>query len=535
MAAVQLARLWGAEVYATASPTKWAALHALGIDDDHIANSRTLDFRNTFHTRTDGHGMDVILGSLAGDHVNASLDLLTPTGRYIEMGKTDIRNTEDVAATHPGRTYRAFDLKEAGPDRTQQMLTDITEHLTTGTLTLLPRTAWDLADLPQALRHMSQGRHTGKNIIRIPTPFNSEGTVLITGGTGTLAAILARHLITHHHAHHLHLISRQGPHHPNATHLRQELLDLGAHTVTITACDTSDPDALAATLSTVPDAHPLTAVIHTAGTLNDATLTALTLDQLHSVLAAKADSAHHLHEQTRDLDLAAFILYSSVAGHLGSPGQANYAAANTFLDALATHRHTHAQTASSLAWGLWAQTSGMTAHLTDHDLARMNRTAIRPLTNTRALQLFDAHEHFHRPVQMICDLDTNRLSTQPVFSRLATIRRTAGTAPQGPALIDHLAGLTPTKQREHLLTIIRQHTAQILTLDSPTAIEPSRGFLDQGLDSLTAVELRNRLTTTTGIRLPATTIFDHPTPTALTDHLLQQLTPTTTNTTQKTQ
>ncbi|MFH9138977.1 SDR family NAD(P)-dependent oxidoreductase, partial [Streptomyces sp. NPDC017524] len=390
MAAVQLARLWGADVYATASPAKWPTLHAMGLDDDHIANSRTLDFRDTFHTHTNGHGMDIILGSLAGDHVDASLDLLNPTGRYIEMGKTDIRDPHTITTTHPGRTYRAFDLKEAGPDHTQHMLTTITHHLTNHTLTLLPHTTWNLADLPQALRHMSQGRHTGKNIIHIPTPLNPDGTVLITGGTGTLATLLARHLTTHHHIRHLHLISRQGPHHPHATTLRQELLDLGATTVTITACDTSDPQALTHTLTTIPTDHPLTAVIHTAGTLDDATLTALTPHQLHTVLQTKADSAHHLHHHTRHLDLAAFVLYSSVAGHLGSPGQANYAAANTFLDALATHRHTHHQPATSLAWGLWAQASTMTAHLTDHDLARMNRTAIRPLTNTHALQLFDA-------------------------------------------------------------------------------------------------------------------------------------------------
>ncbi|WP_282704288.1 SDR family NAD(P)-dependent oxidoreductase, partial [Streptomyces sp. CC219B] len=527
MAAVQLARLWGADVYATASPAKWPTLRAMGLDDDHIANSRTLDFHDTFHTHTHGHGMDVILGSLAGDHVNASLDLLAPTGRYIEMGKTDIRDPADIHTTHPGRTYRAFDLKEAGPERTQAMLTEITQHLTQHRLTLLPRTDWHLADLPAALRHMSQGRHTGKNVIHIPTPLNPHGTTLITGGTGTLATLLARHLTTHHHTRHLHLLSRQGPHHPHAHTLRQQLLDLGAETVTITACDVTDPHALAATLDTIPDTHPLTAVIHTAGTLHDATLTTLTPDQLHTVLATKADAAHHLHHHTRHHNLAAFVLYSSVAGHLGSPGQANYAAANTFLDALATHRHTHHQPATSLAWGLWAQASGMTAHLNTQDLARMNRTAIQPLTNTTALQLFDAQEHFHRPVRMICNLDTEHLPAQPVFSRLATVRRTAETAQQGPALTDRLAGLTPAEQREHLLTLIRQQAAQILTLDHPTAIDPQRGFLDQGLDSLTAVELRNRLSTATGIRLPATTIFDHPTPNALTDHLHTQLAPDT--------
>ena len=233
----------------------------------------------------------------------------------------------------------------------------------------------------------------------------------------------------------------------------------------------------------------------------------------------------YLHELTRDADLGAFVLFSSAAGLLGSPGQANYAAANTFLDALAAQRHHTGLPASSLAWGLWAQASGMTAHLSDQDIARMERQAITPLSTEQGFGLFDAHHHTGHPVQLAAPLNARHIPPHPVWARLATTRPTATTRPQGPALAEQLAGLTDTEQHQHILNLIRQHTALVLGLDGPRTIDPHRGFLDQGLDSLTAVELRNRLTTATAIRLPATTIFDHPTPTALTHHLTQHLTP----------
>ncbi|MFE7563351.1 SDR family NAD(P)-dependent oxidoreductase, partial [Kitasatospora sp. NPDC057500] len=526
MAAVQLARHLGAEVYATASPAKWDTLRAMGLDDDHIANSRTLDFADHFRTTTGGHGLDVVLASLAGQPVDTSLALLAPGGRYLEMGKTDIRQPEDTAAAHPGTTYQAFDLKEAGPDRTRDMLADLLTLFTDHTLTPLPRTTWHLADLRHALRHMSQGRHTGKNVITVPTPVDPDGTVLVTGGTGTLGSLLARHLVTHHHTTHLHLISRQGPNAPGADQLRDDLLTLGARTVTITACDATNPTALTELIDTIPTEHPLTAVIHTTGALDDATVSSLTPEQLRTVLTAKVDSAVHLHRLTAGHDLGAFVLYSSAAGIIGSPGQANYAAANTFLDALAAHRHANGLAATSLAWGLWAQASSMTGHLTDQDHARMSRSAILPMSSEQGLGLFDAADRADRALHLLSPLDLAHAPRLPLWSRLATIRPTATTHQSGPALGEQLAGLTPTERHQHVLTLVRRQVAVILGIDNPAGIDATRGFLDQGLDSLTAVELRNRLHTATAVRLPATTVFDHPTPNALTQYLLDQLAPT---------
>ncbi|MCK9921408.1 beta-ketoacyl reductase, partial [Frankia sp. AgPm24] len=199
--------------------------------------------------------------------------------------------------------------------------------------------------------------------------FDPEGTVLITGGTGTLGALLAHHLVQHHGVRHLHLTSRRGPHAPGATDLHHHLTTLGA-TITITATDTTNPQQLTHLLTTIPPHHPLTSIIHTAGTLHDATLTTLTPTHLHHTLNPKTHAAWNLHHHTQHLPLQHFILFSSIAATLGTPGQANYAAANTFLDTLAHHRHTHGQPATSLAWGLWHQTSTMTSHLDTTDLTR---------------------------------------------------------------------------------------------------------------------------------------------------------------------
>ncbi|WP_263173584.1 beta-ketoacyl reductase [Streptomyces sp. SCSIO ZS0520] len=290
--------------------------------------------------------------------------------------------------------------------------------------------------------------------------------------------------------------------------------------MTLTACDTTNPHQLHNLLTNIPTHHPLTAVIHTAGTLDDATLTTLTPQQLHPVLANKIDTAHHLHTLTRHHNLAAFVMYSSAAGVLGSAGQANYSAANAYLDALAAHRQAQGLPGTSLAWGLWAEAGGMTAHLGEQDRARMARSAIAPMSNAQALALFDASDRLPHPMQLASLLQLNALPADPLWSRLATVRPEAVARQQGPALSEELARLGETERQQHVLELVRRHMAVILMLDSPGSIESGRGFLDQGLDSLTAVELRNRLAGVTGIRLPATVIFDHPSPAALARYIV---------------
>nr|WGC84432.1 RsnB [Streptomyces sp.] len=362
-----------------------------------------------------------------------------------------------------------------------------------------------------------------------------DGTVLITGATGVLGGLLARHLVTEHGVRHLLLTSRRGPDAPGAGALRAELEQLGAR-VTVAACDTADRAALAALLATVPAEHPLTAVVHTAGVLDDGTVSALTPERLTGVLRPKVDAALHLHELTRDADLAAFVLFSSAAATLGGPGQANYAAANAFLDALAQHRHAQGLPAHSLAWGLWAQASGMTGHLSEADINRMGRSGLLALSDTEGLALFDASLRVDRPLLVPVRVDTAALRAQaaagnalPVLLRglvRTPVRRAVERAAVdgGDSLRQRLAATASAAARRLLvLTTVRTQVAGVLGHAAAESVDPERPFTQLGFDSLTAVELRNRLGTAAELRLPASLIFDYPTPLALTEYLLVEL------------
>ena len=223
MAAVELARHWGLEVFATASPGKWEALRSMGFDDDHIANSRALNFEQKFFVTTGGQGVDVVLDSLKGEFIDASLRLLPRGGRFIEMGKTDIRDAEEVAARHPGVRYRAFDLTEAGPDRVQEMLSELVKLFETGALRPILVHCWDIRHASDAYRFLSRARHVGKLVLTVPRTLDPEGTVLITGGTGVLGTLLARHLVTRHGVRNLLMISRKGRAADGAAAIESEL------------------------------------------------------------------------------------------------------------------------------------------------------------------------------------------------------------------------------------------------------------------------------------------------------------------------
>jgi polyketide synthase 12/candicidin polyketide synthase FscB len=525
MAAVQLVRHLGAEVFATASPGKWKTLRSMGLDDMHIASSRTLEFREHFLGATDGQGMDVILDSLAGEFVDASLDLLREGGRFIEMGKTDIRDAEEIARSHPGVLYRAFDLFEAGPERLEGMLGELLELFRSGALEPLPVRAWDIHCAPQAFRFMSQARHTGKIVLNLPCVIDAQGTVLITGGTGTLGALLARHLVSAHGVGQLLLVSRRGMDAEGAVELQAELESLGA-SVRIVACDVSRREELEGLLASIAAEQPLSAVIHTAGMLDDGVIDSLTAQRLDRVLAPKADAAWHLHELTEHMDLQAFVLFSSGAGALGSPGQGNYAAANAFLDALAAHRLARGLPGSSMAWGLWEQASGMTGKMNEADISRMGRLGSGALSSERGLELFDSALRAGEALMLPIPLDLTALRTQArigvlpaMLSGLVRVPRRRSSE-HGASLARRLA-MTPEAERESLvLELVKAQVSTVLGHASPEAIDPQRTFKELGFDSLTAVELRNRLNATIGLRLPATLVFDYPTTSAVTAHLL---------------
>ncbi|MBB6174413.1 acyl transferase domain-containing protein/aryl carrier-like protein [Nocardiopsis mwathae] len=347
---------------------------------------------------------------------------------------------------------------------------------------------------------------------------NPEGTVLITGATGTLGRLFARHLVAEHGVRHLLLASRRGRGAASMLELEAELAAHGAD-VSVVACDTADRMAVAAMLDAIPSEHPLTAVLHTAGVLDDGTLHALTAEQLDTVLRPKVDAARHLHELTADLELDAFVLFSSLAGTVGTAGQANYAAANTYLDALAHHRQALGLPGTSLAWGLWAEGSGMTGHLTDADLARMSRGGIAPIGSEQGLALFDAALATRRPVLVPALLDYTGLRAQREDGTLPALfhglvrpaRRTVvGDQAGGNSLRERLAPLAPKDQERALLELVRGVVASVLGHTDADQVASDRAFNELGFDSLKAVELRNRLNTAAGLKLPATLVFDHP-------------------------
>ncbi|WP_143660587.1 SDR family NAD(P)-dependent oxidoreductase, partial [Streptomyces sp. JHA26] len=541
MAAVQLARAWGVEVFATAGPAKWEHVRALGVDDAHLASSRSLEFARHFAGTSGTGGVDVVLNSLAGEFVDASLGLLRDGGRFIEMGKTDVRDATAVAADRPGITYRAFDLGEAGPDRIGTMLAEVMDLFTQGRLRLLPTRVWDVRRAPEAFRFMSQARHVGKLVLSVPaTAPDPDGTVLITGAAGTLGRLVARHLVEQHGTRSLLLVSRRGPDADGMPELRQELTALGA-SVRVAACDVADRDALSALLSDLPDGHGLTGVVHAAGILDDGTVASLTPERVDALLRVKAEAAWHLHEVTRRFDLSLFALFSSTAGVFGSAGQANYAASNTWLDTLAQHRRAKGLPALSLAWGLWAERTGMTGHLNQADLSRMTRVGLMPFSSQEGLALLDAAGGLAEAVVVPARLDTAALTEQathgatpppavlrglvrrPAPARRALVREQRHS--DEPTLAQRLTGLSPAERRRTLLRLVQEHAATVLGHGSAVSVVADRGFLELGFDSLTAVELRNRLNAATGLRLPATLIFDYPTPEALAGHLDEEIAP----------
>ncbi|WP_344318064.1 type I polyketide synthase, partial [Streptomyces javensis] len=366
-----------------------------------------------------------------------------------------------------------------------------------------------------------------------------EGTVLLSGATGALGGLFARHLVAERGVRHLLLVSRRGGEAPGAAELATKLAELGA-SVRWAACDTADRDALAATLAAIPAEHPLTAVVHTAGVLDDGVISSLTGERIDTVLRPKVDAAWNLHELTRDLDLAAFVLFSSAAGAFGSSGQGNYAAANTFLDALAQHRRAQGLPASSLAWGLWAAADGMAGSLDTSDVSRISRGGFAALGQDEGLALFDVAGTLPEAALVPIRIDTGALRGQAAAGLLppllrglvrTPVRRSADTGATSAVVADsgagslaaRLSGLSEAERDRELLEVVRGHVAAVLGHANPDDVDAGRGFLDLGFDSLTAVDLRNRLGAAAGLRLPVTLIFDYPTPTALAGYLREEL------------
>ncbi|QNP65824.1 type I polyketide synthase [Streptomyces genisteinicus] len=393
-------------------------------------------------------------------------------------------------------------------------------------------------------RAVREGRTYTPALVPVSAPaaprpsFDPDGTVLLTGATGGLGTLLARHLVTAHGVRNLLLLSRSGAAGPAAA-----LTALGAH-VTHAACDVSDREALAGQLARIPADAPLTAVVHMAGVLDDTVVESLTPERVDRVFAPKADAAWHLHELTAHMDLSAFVLYSSVVGVIGNPGQANYAAANAFLDALAAHRAAAGLPATALAWGPWE--IGMAGTLGPAELARFRRHGMAPLSAEKGTALFDAALAGRDTLQLPLEIDRPALRQDTVPALLRTlVRRTPAAAPAAavaaaaPAAgaageedglsptARRLAALAPEEQREELVALLLETAAAVLGYPSADDIDAGMSFQEIGFDSLSGVEFRNQVKQDTGVHVPATVIYNYPTPAALADRLRELLFPET--------
>ncbi|GAB7143480.1 type I polyketide synthase [Mycobacterium riyadhense] len=353
--------------------------------------------------------------------------------------------------------------------------------------------------------------------------FDPQRTVLITGGTGSLGMAVARHLASRYHCGRLLLVSRRGAAAEGAEQLRAELEQQGCQ-VTFAAADVADRDQLATVLAGIPAQHPLGAVIHAAGVLADGVIESLDRDKIEQVLRPKLDAAVHLHELTAELDLSAFVLFSSIASVLGSPGQANYVAANAFLDGLAQYRNGLGLPATSLAWGLWGQASGIAGQLNAADKVRIQRAGLAAMSTAYGLGLFDQACTRPEPLLVPVQLDLAALRAQARIGMLPPLLRGLVRAPAkreaaAATLAQRLDGVPESQWDGLLLAEVRSQIAAVLNHAGPEAVDPARAFNEIGLDSLGTIELRNRLALTTGLQLPTTLIFDHPNAGAIAKYL----------------
>ncbi len=526
LAAVQLAQQVGAEVFATASPGKWAALKSCGVRQ--VYNSRTLDFARQILADTHGRGVDIVLNSLTGEgYIEKNLSVLATGGRFVEISKRDAWDVRQVAAVRPDVEYSLVDLDEVAkqqPEGMRSLMLGLLDQFNRQRLKPLPRTEFPMHDVVNAFRHMQQARHIGKIVVTQPVEHDvairGDGVYLITGGLGGLGLLLARWLVGHG-ARHLLLMGRGQPG-PAARACLAELEQAGVQ-VMVAQADVGDAGQVAGVLATLDPARPLRGVVHAAGVLDDGTLLNQNWERFARVLSPKVMGAWHLHTLTRGQPLDFFVLFSSVTGVLGNLGQANHAAANAFLDLLAHHRRAQHLPALSIAWGAWAEVgaaAGFQAHLQSQGMGM--------IAPGQGIEVFahllrqDLAQASVSPMEWAQFCRQFGSQGAPAFLR-ALARQQPNSAPlqaAGVGLRGELEKATPRQRRERLLQCVREEIARAMGLRQLPP--PQQGFFDLGVDSLMTIEVRNRLQARLEMALASTLLFTYPTIQDLTDFLANQ-------------
>ncbi|MDY6937925.1 MAG: SDR family NAD(P)-dependent oxidoreductase [Cyanobacteriota bacterium] len=526
-AAVQLALLAGAEVYATASPSKWHALEALGVRA--VMNSRTLDFAEEIMARTDGQGADIILNSLTGEgFIAKSVSVLAKNGRFLELAKRDIWSPEQMARVRSDVSYFKIDTTRACREQApqvQQMLRHLVRQVENHQLKPLPKTVFPLQSAIRAFRTMQQAKHIGKIVLAFPTApstiVRADGSYLITGGMGGLGLRVARWLVEKG-ARHLILIGRKGLTAAIAPQI-EELEGTGAR-VTCLRADVSDESQMRTVFADLAiAAPPLFGIIHAAGVLEDGVLQQQTWERFARVMAPKVQGAWNLHTFTQNQPLDFFVLFSSSASVLGAPGQANYGAANAFLDALATYRRSQGLPGLSINWGPWEEV-GMTAALQLNDrLREKGEDSIPPEAGLQILE-----QLLQRSVVQVgvMPIDWSRFFDRsgripPFFSELYD-------PPEGRGQLDakefrqSLQRLPVEERKARVTTHLQTQAAKILGMDTAAQVPTDKRLVDLGLDSLMAIEFLSLVQSSLGISLSSALLFERPTIDALVDYLLAE-------------
>jgi myxalamid-type polyketide synthase MxaB len=540
LAAVQLAQRAGAEIFATAgNPEKRAFLQSLGVQ--HIMDSRSLDFAAEILAQTGGSGVDIILNSLTGDFIPKSLSVLKDKGCFLEIGKIGIWDKEQVAQLKPEAAYFVIFLGEVcqqEPALIQAMLAEVVAGLKEGSLKPLPQRIFLLQEATSAFRYMAQAKHIGKIVVTqvsqevnepiTAKPVRADATYLITGGLGGLGLRTAQWLVAQG-ARYLVLVGRSDPS-DSARQIVAELERQGAQIV-VAKADISQQADVSRILAEIEQAMPpLRGIIHAAGVVADKIFLQQDWPGFVEVMAPKIAGAWHLHSLSRQMPLDFFVLFSSLSSVLGSPGQANYAAANAFLDALAHYRHAQGLPALSINWGPWAEV-GMAARLSHQDQQRWAQQGLGMITPTDGLAALQKLILQNQPQILVALVNWSiyrQSFTHSEASLLANLVSETQSSSQSPAaqkpnLLSQLAEAPLSKQRNLVLAHVRDQAARVLGLDTSQLIDLQHPLNELGLDSLMAVELRNLLSSSVQLPLPATLLFNYPTIEALTDYLARDI------------
>ncbi len=536
-AAVQLAQRAGAQVFATASPAKWAFLHDMGVE--HTFNSRTLDFAAEILALTEGQGVDIVLNSLNGDFISKNLEVLAPKGRFIEIGKLGIWEESEIHAQRADVSYFPFDLLEVSlqnPTLFTSMLRDLMQMFELRQLQPLPHQVFPIEEAVSAFRHMAQAKHKGKVVLSVADSsanaaeiVRADGTYLVTGGMGALGLQVA-HWLADQGAKTLVLTGRSSPSEAAQQDI-QRLEQKGAQVCLIQA-DIAQPSDVQEMFATIGQSlPPLRGIIHGAGILDDGVLQGQTWARFAKVMAPKVAGAWNLHTQSLDLPLDFFVCFSSVAALLGSPGQGNYAAANAFMDGLAHYRRSLGKPALSLNWGPWGGV-GMAAELGDRNIARLALSGITPLDPELALETMgelltqNASQKSSQigVVQIEWSKFLEQLSNGVVPPFLEQVAAVAEAGTQAYSAFRLQLEAAPPEERRGLLTQhVQTQIAKVMGISSPEEIELDRSFTDLGMDSLMGMEMKSRLQASLNCSFPITLAMDYPTVGSLINYIEQEV------------